>query len=277
MEIERGKDNYWTMDKKREQLEQIHRVCLKKKLFKGLTDVRIYSLSCPYWIEDLKNAKKLTSLSCEPYFHCPINNIICFFKRVCKNLEHLEYIEYSKSITDNNSKKLVKAMGSLKKLKSFQRNGGIYVNQRWANQQFQNLHRYSQKLPHLERLECKLLKSGQDGLQDIMNRGIVYQKVTKIFLNLCDVAKETNHDNIQTLIRLPKVFKLHIFPSLKELEFHATCEYGQSRPEYNDFVAEGFKKLGLLEKISVKISSISPGLKFLLEGFLQLPQLLSLS
>jgi len=277
VEIERGKEDYWTMEKKRKQLEHLHRICLKKKLFKGLTSVRIYSLSHPYWIQDLKNAKKLTTLSCEPYFHCPISNIICFFKRLSRNLENLEYLEYSKSITDSDSKKLVKAMGSLKKLKAFQRNGQIYMDQRWANQQFQDLHRYSQRLPQLEKLECKMLRSVQDGLQDIMNQGIVYRKVTKIFVNLCDVAKEFNHDNKETLIRLPRVFKFHVFPNLKELEVHATCEYGQSRPEYNTFASEGFKKLDLLEKLSLKMSSISPGLKFLLEGFLHLPQLTSLS
>ena len=277
VEIERGKEDYWTMDKKRKQFEQLHRVCLKKKLFKGLTSVRIYSLSHPYWIEGLKNAKKITYLSCEPYFHCPIDNIIHFFERISRNLETLEYIEYSKSITDNDSKKLVRAMGCLKKLKAFQRNGGVYADQVWANKQFRDLNRYCQRLPQLEKLECKMLRSGKDGLHEIMNQGIVYKKVTKNFLNLCDVAKETNHDNAATLLRLPRVFKFEIFPHLKELEIQATCEYKQSRPEYKSFACEGFRKVDLLEKLSLKMSSISPGLKFLLEGFLLLPQLKSLS
>lgn len=43
---------------------------LKKKLFKNLTQLDLYSFSHRYWIEDLKNSKSLVSFVCVSHEEC---------------------------------------------------------------------------------------------------------------------------------------------------------------------------------------------------------------
>ena len=258
------------LGKKVRQFSTKSKVILKKKLFKGLTNLQMSSFFRFNWLQELKHSKRLVQFRCCPNPSCPHQNIIRYFQKINKNLEKVKiYIDGVWLMPPDKLRKLYRAVGRLYQLKSYEGERplrGLQLSD--TDLEFLDLSRCLERLPRLENFECNISEVGLHGLRSIMNGEGVYEKVTKLCINL-EVFKREETDNEEETLPF---FQFQTFPNLKELQIqgqYPRCSYGP-------FVVEGFKSLVHLEKLSLKISFCS-GVNFLFAGLLHLPQLSSFS
>ena len=263
------------------QLAIKHKICHKKKLFRGLTYVAMSSFFHLNWLEELKHCKNLVHFRCDPYDNSPQENIIRYFQKFNKNLEQVHVImSYLLNMDSSNVKKLSKAINKLHNLKSY----GCYrtigeteeAEESLTKSEFLYLNKCLTRLPKLENFECEIIEYHLDGLWKIMNEGKVYEKVTMLSMNLTlgPFGEEEDDDGVSPF------FQLQTFPNLKELKISASIarsDIMDFHPRFGDFVVQGFQKLSHLEKLSLQLSSFSTGINFMFEGLLHLPQLSSFS
>lgn len=259
-------------DYEAKKLEKTHKRVLKKKLFKSLTHIQIYSLSHCYWLEDLKHSKNLVKFNCEPYQACRPPTIAGYFKRLSKNLQNIELVtDPASNISTQDMKKLYKAIGSFPKLKSYQGKRKLdpadQANHQLAQDEAQSLYNHLKRLRYLQNLNCYFPQAAQAVLRDLMNTNKIYPKVTKLTIHLHEFCQLPQAQRNQP----PAFFQFGALPNLKTLELKSA----QTHTLLGPFIAQGLQGLKSLEKLHLKLSSQCPKLHFIFEALLGLPSQLS--
>ena len=257
------KINELFIDDKNERIElaRIQKKYLKKKLFKNLTDLEMYSFYDRYWIEDLKNSKKLTNFIFNPYQECSNPMILkSFFTRLTKYLKGLEVIlEPDLNISYSNIRKLYRVIGSLSKLRTY--HGENEGENSTAKEEFICLYKYLNRLHYLQDFECNFPKEGQTSLVSLNGEKKMLPKVTRLTMHL------------DAFDQIPQNFHFDCFPHLKKLELEGIENFSN----LNSSLLQSFQSLSSLENLHIKLASAATNPKNLFVAFLQLPQLSSFS
>ena len=267
-------------DEEAKQLSIKHKICLKKKLFKRLTYVEMSSFFHLNWIEELKHCKNLLHFRCDPYDNSPHENAVRYFQKINKNLENVDLmLNWNLNMGSSSIKKISKAVGKLHNLKRYRGYRAVGdTEENLTQSEFLYLNKNLTRLPQLKHFECNIIEFGLKGLGNIMNEGKVYEKVTKLSMDLrLGPFQNADGEDEDEAFRL---FQFQTFPNLKELNICALTTQSDEmdfHPCYDDFVVEGLQRLVHLEKLSLLVSSYSTGIGFIFEGLEHLPQLSSFS
>jgi len=286
---------------KLEQLRRTHRKCLKKSFFKALTTAHFKSLHDFYWIEDLKNSKKLLRFTYPLHLDCPLEIITIYMKRISKNLEEIDLHEGSHPF-NHQLFQTIEKFYRLKSCSVLPRRHRLGENEELVKQEFQYFKRYLSRSKSLRDLCCYLPCSGRVSLPNILKEGAVYSQVTSLEMPLYCLrsfshlkqgfihAQQDENDRITSSVlpSLKKVFKgdsqqsapffpFQVFSNLKEFDLRV-IEWGPAYlPTFFPFVAKGFHKLCSLEKLHLNLKSRAPQVEQIFKGMLDLPQLSSFS
>ena len=261
------------------QLSTKHKICHRKKLFKGLTHIDMRSFYQLYWLEEFKHSKIAIYFRCDPYNDAPPTNISHYLQKMNKNLEQvILIIDFKLNVESSGLAKLYREVGKLRNLKRYKGIRGVYQNDNcFPRSEFLYLNKCLTRLPKLKDFKFLGFELGLEGIWKIMKEGKVYPKLTKLSMDF-RLGPFPNKDGEEKAEdEVSPLFQFQTFPNLKELEIRAQRNYRDYSPAYGDFVVEGLKKLVGLEKLLLGVNSFSVGIVFVFEGLLHLPQLSSFS